>query len=54
MEWNPLQAKVDNINLNDLLNKDFLNKLEEKFNDKKVDVINLQVVIRDEKINDDI
>lgn len=52
MEWNPLQAKVNSINLNDLLNEGFLKKVEKEFADKKVDLINLQLVIMDEKIND--
>ncbi|WP_415953836.1 hypothetical protein [Methanobrevibacter woesei] len=52
MEWNPLQAKVNSINLNDLLNEDFLKKVKKEFADKKVDLINLQLVIMDEKIND--
>lgn len=47
MKWNTLQSEVHGLDINDLVNKDFLNKLEEEFNDKDVDVITLQIAVRD-------
>ena len=38
--------------LNDLLDKAFFEDIENKFKGKKVDVTNIQISIRDEKINE--
>ena len=50
MEWNTLQSEVQGLNLNELVNEKFLNKLEEEFEDKDIDVVTLQIAVRD-KIN---
>ena len=50
MEWNTLQSEVHGLNLNELVNEKFLNKLEEEFEDKDIDVVTLQIAVRD-KIN---
>lgn len=50
MEWNTLRSEVHGLNLNDLVNEKFLNKLEEEFKDKDIDIVTLQIAVRD-KIN---
>ena len=50
MEWNTLQSEVQGLNLNELVNEKFLNKLEEEFEVKDIDVVTLQIAVRD-KIN---
>ena len=50
MEWNTLQSEVQGLNLNELVNEKFLNKLEEEFEDKDIDVVTLQIAVID-KIN---
>lgn len=47
MKWNTLQSEVHGLDINDLVNKDFLNKLEKEFNDKDVDIVSLQIAVRD-------
>lgn len=47
MKWNTLQSEVHGLDINDLVDKDFLNKLEEEFDDKDIDIVTLQIAIRD-------
>lgn len=47
MEWNTLRSNVQGLNLNDLIKDDFIKRLNDEFKDKEVDVINLQITIRD-------
>ncbi|RAP51857.1 MAG: hypothetical protein BZ137_09585 [Methanosphaera sp. rholeuAM130] len=51
MFWNTLQAKVYGFKLNSLLKDEFIESLNDEFEDKKVDVVNIQVAIRDKKID---
>ncbi len=50
MEWETLQAKVQGLNLNKLLNEQFLKDLNAEFEDKEIDAINLQIALRDKKV----
>lgn len=47
MEWKTLQSKVYGLNLNDLINEEFLKKLNGEFENKDIDIISLQIAIRD-------
>ena len=47
MKWNTLQSEVHGLDINDLVNKDFLNKLEKEFDDKDIDIVTLQIAVRD-------
>lgn len=47
MKWSTLQSKAHELNLDDLVDKNFLNKLKEEFGDKDVDVVTLQIALRD-------
>ena len=47
MKWNTLQSEVHGLDINDLVNKEFLNKLEEEFGDKDIDIVTLQIAVRD-------
>lgn len=50
MEWKTLQSKVLGLNINDLIKDDFLKKLNEKFEGKDVDVVTLQIAVRDKVV----
>lgn len=50
MEWKPLQSKVSGLNINDLIKDDFLKKLNEEFEGKDVDVVTLQIAVRDKVV----
>ena len=39
MKWNTLQSEVHGLDINDLVNKDFLNKLEKEFDDDTESII---------------
>lgn len=52
MDYESLQLLIKELSLNDLLNQDFLNNLEKNMVKKRVEVINIQIRVRDEKIND--
>lgn len=52
MEWNSLQVIIKEFSLNDLLNEEFFDDIDNKFEGKKIDVTNIQISIRDEKINE--
>ena len=47
MEWKTLQSKVYGLNLNDLIKEEFLKKLNGEFENKDIDIISLQIAIRD-------
>ena len=47
MKWNTLQSKVHGLNLNDLINEEFLKKLNEEFENKDIDIVTLQIAVRD-------
>ena len=53
MEWEPLQSITRGFVLTDLLRPEFVEYLEEHFKDqyKCVEAINIQIRVRDEKIN---
>lgn len=51
MEWDSLQVIIKGFSLNNLLNEDFLEDLNNKF-EGKIDVTNIQISIRDEKIDE--
>lgn len=53
MDWESLQVLIKGLYLNDLMNHDFIRDLEEKLENKCVEVINIQIRVRDEKIHDD-
>ena len=52
MECNPLQVIIKGFSLNKLLDKNFFEDIDNKFEGKKIDVTNIQISIRDEKINE--
>lgn len=47
MKWNTLQSKVHGLNLNDLINDEFLKKLNKEFENKDIDIVTIQIAIRD-------
>ena len=51
MKWNTLQSEVHGLDINDLVNKDCLNKLENEFDDKDIDIVTLQIAVRDKVKN---
>lgn len=51
MKWNTLQSKAYGLNINDFVSDEFLDKLREEFEDKDVDVVTLQIAVRD-KVKD--
>ncbi|MBR0472955.1 MAG: hypothetical protein IJI98_09700 [Methanosphaera sp.] len=51
MKWSTLQSKAYGLNINDFISEKFLDKLRNEFKDKDVDVITLQITVRD-KIRD--
>lgn len=51
MKWHTLQSKADGLNINDFVSDEFLDKLKVEFEDKDVDVITLQIAVRD-KVKD--
>lgn len=52
MEWDSLQVIIKGFSLNKLLDKNFFDDIDNKFEGKKIDVTNIQISIRDEKINE--
>lgn len=50
MEWKTLQSKVHGLNLNDLISEDFLKKLNEEFESKDIDIVTLQIAVRDKVV----
>ena len=51
MKWNTLQSKAYGLNINNFVSDEFLDKLREEFEDKDVDVVTLQIAVRD-KVKD--
>lgn len=51
MKWSTLQSKVYGLNINDFVSDEFLEKLRNEFEDKDVDVVTLQIAVRD-KVKD--
>ncbi len=51
MKWNTLQSKAYGLNINDFVSEEFLVKLREEFEDKDVDIVTLQIAVRD-KVKD--
>lgn len=51
MKWNTLQSKAYGLNINDFVSEEFLDKLRCEFEDKDVDVVTLQIAVRD-KVKD--
>ena len=51
MDWMPLQAIGKGVSLTDLVNRDFIEYLNERFDDKIIEAVNIQIRIRDEKIS---
>lgn len=51
MKWNTLQSKAYGLNINDFVSEEFLDKLGKEFKDKDVDVVTLQIAVRD-KVKD--
>lgn len=52
MDWKPLQSIAKGFVLTDLLKPEFVEYLNEHFEDKRVEAINIQIRVRDEKISD--
>ena len=52
MDYESLQLLIKGLSLNNLLNRDFLKSLEDNMEDKRIEVINIQIRVRDDKIND--
>ena len=52
MEWKPLQSIAKGLSLTDLLRPEFVEYLDEHFPYKRVEAINIQIRVRDEKISD--
>lgn len=51
MKWTTLQSKAYRLNINDFVCDEFLEKLRTEFEDKDVDVVTLQIAVRD-KVKD--
>lgn len=51
MKWTTLQSKAYRLNINDFVSDEFLEKLRTEFEDKDVDVVTLQIAVRD-KVKD--
>lgn len=51
MKWCTLQSKAYGLNINDFVSDEFLEKLRNEFEDKDVDVVTLQIAVRD-KVKD--
>ncbi|WP_407422386.1 hypothetical protein [Methanobrevibacter sp.] len=51
MKWTTLQSKAYGLNINDFVSDEFLEKLRTEFEDKDVDVVTLQIAVRD-KVKD--
>lgn len=51
MKWNILQSIAYGLNINDFVSEEFLDKLKCEFEDKDVDVVTLQIAVRD-KVKD--
>ena len=51
MKWNTLQSKAYGLNINDFVSDKFLEKLRNEFEDKDIDVVTLQIAVRD-KVKD--
>ena len=52
IDWNSLQLITQGLDLNDFLNEELLDKINEEFKGKQVDVTNIQFSVRDQKINE--
>ena len=52
VEWNSLQSIAQGLDLNSFLNKEFLDLISEEFKGKQIDVTNIQLTVRDQKINE--
>lgn len=52
MECDPLQVIIKGFSLNKLLNEGFFEDINNNFEGKKIDVTNIQISVRDEKINE--
>ena len=52
MDWNSLQAVTQGLTLKDLLHPEFVENLNKKFPNKKIDVINIKIKVRDEEISE--
>ena len=51
MKWSTLQSKAYGLDINDFVSDKFLEKLRNEFEDKDVDVVTLQIAVRD-KVKD--
>ena len=51
MQWSTLQAKVHGLKLNNLFKDEFVEMLNNEFEDKKVDVVNIQIALRDNEFD---
>lgn len=51
MDWNSLQAVTQGLTLMDLLHPKFVENLNKEFPDKKIDVTNIKIKVRDEDIS---
>lgn len=51
MKWSTLQSKAYGLDINDFISDEFLEKLRNEFEDKDVDVVTLQIAVRDKVKN---
>ena len=51
MKWSTLQSKAYGLDINYFVSDEFLEKLRNEFEDKDVDVVTLQIAVRD-KVKD--
>ncbi|MBQ6349773.1 MAG: hypothetical protein IJI42_02450 [Methanobrevibacter sp.] len=51
MKWRTLQSKAYGLDINDFVSDEFLEKLRNEFEDKDVDVVTLQIAVRDKVKN---
>lgn len=51
MEWKALQAIAKGFSLTDLLKPEFVEYLDKNFEGKRIEAINIQIRVRDEKIS---
>ena len=49
MHWDTLQEKVHGLDLNDFLKEEFIDLMNEEFDNKKVEVVNIQICVKDKE-----
>ena len=51
MRWDTLQSKVYGLDLNNLIKEEFMELMNDEFENKKVEIVNIQICVRDKEID---